>query len=433
MVTVTEIQTELFSKNIPTFETIKSFSVIVNSSERNRTAFCQKAQEHSSNTLAAGIAMWLCGQLQQAETLLNKAADCAQKHLSLGCVYRQQGYFDKAIEQFELAGKQRAESLTVTLEKVETFRQASQYDLAQKELKACSNFEKISAEYHYQLARLQEALGDYVQAANQYETAIDIDPDHARAMFHLGYMHDLRGEESMAIDYYKQAAAVIPAYTAALLNLAVIYEDRGEYSKAMQCVNSVLIAHPNHHRAALLEKDIESSRTMVYDEEREKRKDRQNKILEIPISDFELSVRSRNCLKKMNILTLGDLLRTTEAELLAYKNFGETSLMEIKKILDSKNLRLGMAVEDKLAPEMAPVEAEDDDEVNPELLNKPVDDLELSVRARRAIGKLNVKTFHDLVTKTEAELLGCKNFGVTSLHEIKEKLTNFGLTLRKLD
>ena len=55
-----------------------------------------------------------------------------------------------------------------------------------------------------------------------------------------------------------------------------------------------------------------------------------------PITDFELSVRSRNCLKKMNIRSLGDLLKTTEQELLSYKNFGETSLNEIKALLDAK-------------------------------------------------------------------------------------------------
>ena len=433
MVTVTELQTELFSKDIPAFETTKAYLTIANSSERNRAALCQKAKEQSSNPLAAGIAFWLCGQLKSAEELLLKAKDSAQKFLALGCVYRKLGYLDKAMEQFELAGKQRAESLTVAMEKVETLRQAGQYEQAQKELKACSNFQNVSAEYHYQLARIQEALGAYSDAANQYQTAINLDPNHAKALFHLAYLHDLRGDESLAIDLYKQATLVYPAYTAALLNLAVLYEERGEYSKAMQCVNTVLIAHPNHPRATLFEKDIESSRTMVYDEEREKRKDRHNKILEIPISDFELSVRSRNCLKKMNISTLGDLLRTTEAELLAYKNFGETSLLEIKKILDSKNLRLGMAIEDKTIAAIPPVESEDNDEVNPELLTKPVDDLELSVRARRALSKLNIKTFHELVIKTEAELLGCKNFGVTSLNEIKEKLTNFGLTLRKLD
>ena len=70
-----------------------------------------------------------------------------------------------------------------------------------------------------------------------------------------------------------------------------------------------------------------------------------NAVMEIPISDFELSVRSRNCLKKMNIRSLGDLLKTSEQELLSYKNFGETSLNEIKALLASKGLRLGQNAE----------------------------------------------------------------------------------------
>ncbi len=64
-------------------------------------------------------------------------------------------------------------------------------------------------------------------------------------------------------------------------------------------------------------------------------------VLSIPVTDFELSVRSRNCLQKMGVNTLGDLCRTSEAELLASKNFGETSLVEIKEMLASKGLRLG--------------------------------------------------------------------------------------------
>ena len=51
----------------------------------------------------------------------------------------------------------------------------------------------------------------------------------------------------------------------------------------------------------------------------------------------------------MNIRTLGDLLQTTEQELLSYKNFGETSLNEIKALLAQKGLRLGQAVEDPKA------------------------------------------------------------------------------------
>jgi DNA-directed RNA polymerase subunit alpha len=176
---------------------------------------------------------------------------------------------------------------------------------------------------------------------------------------------------------------------------------------------------------------------MFYDEEKEKKKTRKNQIMETPISDFELSVRSRNCLKRMNIITLGDLVRTTEAQLLSYKNFGETSLREIKAILEPKGLRLGIALEP--APDLVGAETLDHSDLveteteEEEIMNKLVDDLQLSVRARKCIQRLNVRTIGDLTRKTEAELLGCKNFGVTSLNEIKRTLNNLGLSLRSLD
>src|SRR5205823_7914734 len=71
-----------------------------------------------------------------------------------------------------------------------------------------------------------------------------------------------------------------------------------------------------------------------------------SQVLEIPVTDFELSVRSRNCLKKMNIRTLGDLTRVTEQQLLSSKNFGETSLLEIKEMMTTKGLRLGQSLEE---------------------------------------------------------------------------------------
>ena len=184
-------------------------------------------------------------------------------------------------------------------------------------------------------------------------------------------------------------------------------------------------------RVALFDKDIESSKTMFFDEEREKKRSRKNQILETPISDFELSVRSRNCLKKMNITTLGDLLNISEPELLSYKNFGETSLREIKVILESKSLALGMALEDKqYAPADLPADEEAEDQG---LLSKPIDDLQLSVRARKCLQKLNMRSIGELVRMTDAELLGCKNFGVTSLNEINKALTGLGLSLRSID
>ena len=129
----------------------------------------------------------------------------------------------------------------------------------------------------------------------------------------------------------------------------------------------------------------------------------------------------------MKIHTLGDLLRISESELLSYKNFGETSLDEIKEILDLKGLTLGASTEDEENADS------NINGLNEELLAKPIEELELSVRAKRALIKLGLRTVGDLVSKTEAELLGCKNFGVTSLNEIKERLTVYGASLRTLE
>ena len=67
------------------------------------------------------------------------------------------------------------------------------------------------------------------------------------------------------------------------------------------------------------------------------------------------------------------------------------------------------------------------------MLDKPISVLDLSVRARKALQLLNIQTLGDLATRTEAELMGVKNFGQTSLEEINEKLTGYNLSLRKLD
>ncbi len=138
-------------------------------------------------------------------------------------------------------------------------------------------------------------------------------------------------------------------------------------------------------------------------------------------------------MRKMNIRTVGDLLNVTEAELLAYKNFGETSLLEIKQILASKNLRLGQLVEDTSKPSKQELALTENCDVDQELLDQPIDELNLSVRSRKCLDRLNIRTIGELTIKTEAELLGCKNFGLTSLAEVNEKLTEKNLTLRKLD
>ena len=134
-------------------------------------------------------------------------------------------------------------------------------------------------------------------------------------------------------------------------------------------------------------------------------------------------MRSRNCLKKMNINTLGDLLRITEAELLAYKNFGETSLNEIKAMLKQKGLRLGqLQRKSRSGPRARPPPGGAARGLARGCSASTVSEIEFSVRARKCLQRLNLSTLGDLVSKTEAELLAAKNFGQTSLNEIKQKL-----------
>ena len=69
-----------------------------------------------------------------------------------------------------------------------------------------------------------------------------------------------------------------------------------------------------------------------------------NRYLLKKVDELELSVRSANCLKNDNIIYIGDLVQKSEAEMLRTPNFGRKSLNEIKEVLSSMGLRLGMEI-----------------------------------------------------------------------------------------
>ncbi|MCD6451191.1 MAG: DNA-directed RNA polymerase subunit alpha [Acidobacteria bacterium] len=79
--------------------------------------------------------------------------------------------------------------------------------------------------------------------------------------------------------------------------------------------------------------------------EEDKEGDRILQYLMKPVDELELSVRSYNCLKSANIKTIADLVQKTEQEMLKTKNFGRKSLSEIKEILASMGLQLGMKID----------------------------------------------------------------------------------------
>src|SRR5580693_3424126 len=90
------------------------------------------------------------------------------------------------------------------------------------------------------------------------------------------------------------------------------------------------------------EEDIETSTSSE-----ERKPEIKNENLNRSVEELELSVRSYNCLKNANIQSIGELVQKTEAEMLKTKNFGRKSLNEIKEILGTMGLSLGMKIDEQ--------------------------------------------------------------------------------------
>ncbi len=111
----------------------------------------------------------------------------------------------------------------------------------------------------------------------------------------------------------------------------------------------------------------------------------------------------------------------------------EEAVAHAAKILKDQ-LFIFITFEEEEEAEMAYSEDEEEKESFNENLLRSVDELELSVRSANCLKHANIKLIGDLVQKTEAEILATKNFGRKSLNEIKEILTEMGLSLgMKLD
>src|SRR5262249_34041153 len=111
------------------------------------------------------------------------------------------------------------------------------------------------------------------------------------------------------------------------------------------------------------------------------------------------------------------------------------SLLEIKEMMTSKGLRLGQALEEgaRYDPRFRHLYQQQQQPLSEQeqaTLNKPVSELNLSVRARKCMNRLGITSIGDLLQRTPDELLEVKNFGQTSLTEVRERLDQFGLKLR---
>jgi DNA-directed RNA polymerase subunit alpha len=387
-----------------------------------------------ASALKIGIARYMLCRFEAALEALTAATDNKDRHFFQALCCKELKRYDEAAEELRRALDRGADAGRVQVELVEVEALRGNLDVAAKELSALAKARGESADYHYLKGLIDELSGNAEQAAASYQKASDMDDDRGRATFRLAYNCDLHGDEQRAAELYRECLNRTPVRAGTLLNLAVLYEDAGNYAQATACLRSILATDPTHARARLFLRDVNASKTMYYDEDRAKRIAKRNAVLDIPVTDFELSVRARNCLKKMNIRTLGDLVNISEPELLSYKNFGETSLKEIKEMLAAKNLRLGQALEEDsdFPTEPDPVEEEvQEDTTGDGVKATPLEKMEFSVRARRALESLRIKTLGELAAKTESELMGCRNFGQTSLNEVRQRLAEFGMRLRE--
>jgi len=380
---------------------------------------------------ARGIALWALGRHDEAVQLLASESGNDVIALCLAESYAALGQLDNVKDGLSKRDSDPAQALA-------WLRALDATNAAEQLIEDAGKLGHMlpGPDQAYFKGRVLELQRDVDGSIAAYDEVLAQDENHKHALFRLALNVDLRGEDEEARELYERALMAPPVNIACVVNLGILYEDMGNYRRAMQCFDLALHAHPDNARARMFRRDAAAALNMYYDEDQERRDDKRNKLLRTPINDFELSVRSRNCLAKMNIRTLGDLVKKTEAELLSYKNFGETSLTEIKEILKNKGLRLGMTNDELMHRDLgeaseAPVAVEETADPNsPDPARRPIAELDLSVRSRRIVDLLKLRTIGDLSSKTEAELLACPNFGQTSLNEIKTKLDEFGLSLR---
>ena len=377
-----------------------------------------------------GVCQYIIGNYESAIVTLENSDGGA-----LACFYQGKAHFalksyDKAIESYEAAERAGYNGDLCRLAIAETKRMAKDLPGAMAILDNMFGPIEQTAEYLYQRGSTIAAMSDNPdEVCKLYERAVELEDTHSGALFGLALENDRRGNDERAIELYQRAAASFPTNVGSLLNLGLIYEDHDQYERAARCYDRILESYPTHERALLYRTDAVASMDEHYDHDREKVRQQIAGVMSIPIAQFELSVRSRNCLQKMGILTLGDLCKVSEMELLNSKNFGETSLVEIREMMANKGLMIGQFAHQKDTEE----EPVDLSHLSPEeqvLLDRPISDLNLSVRARKCMTRLGLATIGELVRKSQDDLLECKNFGVTSLTEVREKLTQANLSLR---
>lgn len=383
----------------------------------------REEEQSPAGMVRLGVFLYLLGKYRRSLNVLQHGDGGALAHFYMAKAQFALKNYEEAEKEYTCARQAGYCADDCVLGIVEVKRCAGQVQEALGLLDDLSGSVQQTAEYLYQRGITALASGGTSdEVGTWFSRAVDTDPMHPGALFGLALENDRRGNDDDALELYKRAAAQFPSHVGSLINLGLMYEDRNENELAVQCYERVLDAYPDNERARLYLKDAQASNQSTEDVAPH---NPTAQILKMQVADFELSSRARKCLEQIGVKTLGDLCSYTEAELLSSKNFGETSLDEIKQMLASRNLQLGQTSAKTQQQELPEL----DSSIDIETLNKPISSMGFTVRARKCLGRSQITTLGDLIRKTADELLQCKNFGVTSLTEVREKLKEYNLHL----
>ncbi len=133
----------------------------------------------------------------------------------------------------------------------------------------------------------------------------------------------------------------------------------------------------------------------------------------LPLTKLGLSIRAMKCLESEGIATIGELCNRSAEELQEIRNFGETTLAEVRQKLAARGLRLRFSgLKESL-----------------NLTRSPLNKLGLSVRAMKCLESEGIATIGELCSFCPEELLEIRNFAETTLTEVRQKLSALGLRL----
>ncbi len=162
--------------------------------------------------------------------------------------------------------------------------------------------------------------------------------------------HDLEELEQKSIGKLKIDASFSPVLKVAYYVENARVENRTDLDKLIIDLETDGTLDPEEairFSASILQRQLHTFVDMSFEQAKIDKKERVDfePILLRPVDDLELTVRSANCLKAENIYFIGDLVQKTENELLKTPNLGKKSLTEIKDVLASRSLSLGMKLE----------------------------------------------------------------------------------------